>query len=172
MELPRCGVHVTDYPQFSSGTVAGSDALSAYARDNRLELGPIYSWDGNALNPVAGAYSPTNIPGFFLGRLGYGTQGETARFGTMADLTAWFGSSRATTQPAGLQTYNPDNLPVPRLPHPDASNQAVGPNVGGEDGVMDVAGRTTGTPTSGSSGGGALVLVGLAVLALILLKRD
>lgn len=62
-----------------------------------------------------------------------------------------------------------DTVGAPLPPHPDASNQALGPNLGGEDGVLrpsDLA-----TPAAPSGGGGLLLLAGGALLVLLLMRR-
>ena len=57
-------------------------------------------------------------------------------------------------------------------PHPDASNQSLGPNLGGADGVVlasDI--MPSGTGSGGGGLGGLLLLGGAVALAVVLLGR-
>lgn len=68
--------------------------------------------------------------------------------------------------PAGL-TYTP-----PPLPHPDASNQAIGPNLGGADGVfLPGDAKPTQSTTMATGGFGGILLIGGFALVIILLAK-
>lgn len=62
---------------------------------------------------------------------------------------------------------------TPPAPHPDASNQSLGPNVGGADGVTLATDSTPqAVPGGTGSGAGGILLLGLiGVAALFLLRK-
>ena len=93
----------------------------------------------------------------------------TARRVTITGLSAIDTSARPArnadgSAPTGGPVLSPSD---PRLPHPDASDLALGPNLGGEDAVTD----RPGSGGTGSSGIGLPILVGGGLLLFLLLKR-
>jgi len=65
---------------------------------------------------------------------------------------------------------------MPAPPHPDAGNQELGPNMSGEDGIYRpgdaVAGLPGGTgPAQASSGSSVILIAGVALVAVLLLRR-
>lgn len=62
---------------------------------------------------------------------------------------------------------------TPPPPHPEGPDQGIGPNVGGEDGVVRPGDTKPGASSSSASAGGSglLLLGGGLILALLLLKK-
>lgn len=59
----------------------------------------------------------------------------------------------------------------PRLPHPDASDMSKGPNLGGEDALIDRPGSQGTGPTSSGVGLLPVLLIGGAIALLVMRRK-
>lgn len=89
---------------------------------------------------------------------------------SIAPVGPVYGAKGATAWNEKTQAYVPvgPQYEVPPPPHPQGSDQSIGPNKGGADGVF-LPGDMPQVP--GGSGGGIALLVGAGLLAFLLLKR-
>lgn len=102
---------------------------------------------------------------------GYKQGNETVIVGKATDFfRPAFAAAQAAATPTA-HTALAARLAVPPLPHPDASNQALGPNLGGADGVHDTVPMQSTTMAGSGGAGGLLLLGGGLLLAVILLKK-
>lgn len=112
----------------------------------------------------------------------FGTREEAAAFQTSNTPSA--GNTLSTliftgqgygpyATPENVSTANSIlNSALPPMPHPDGSNLALGPNLGGADAVVLATDKTGGDTQGNPTGLGGLVLIGGLILgAVLLLKR-
>lgn len=95
-----------------------------------------------------------------------------ARFGVTAGLSQ-AAVSAGVAGYAGVSPQHPAFAGIASqvaLPHPDASNQSLGPNLGGADAVT-LPGESGASQASGSGLGGLFLLGGGILLVLVLLRK-
>lgn len=89
----------------------------------------------------------------------------------LAVLDSNIAGSRVTYHPPGAGSTIGTMVAMPPLPHPDASNQTIGPNLGGADGVSLPGDGAKPAPPGSPATGLLVVFGGLALLLLLLRKK-